>query len=219
MSASKRTSRSASGTPSAARSCQTSSRSAAITALRGRVPLIQADRQRTGRRVRPISLVSSFPSCRTGARDHLRRSSPHSSSASSRFALARARFAGTGARAFLETVAGHDLRLVMVTNSHRETLAIKTEVTGVAEFFDEIYTSHDIGHPKEDQPFWAALQEAEGFDSRRTLFIDDNLAVLRSARTFGIGMLLQILCPERDGPAREAEGFAAIDGVASLLQC
>jgi putative hydrolase of the HAD superfamily len=124
-----------------------------------------------------------------------------------------------GARAFLETVAGHDLRLVMVTNSHRETLAIKTEVTGVAEFFDEIYTSHDIGHPKEDQPFWAALQEAEGFDSRRTLFIDDNLAVLRSARTFGIGMLLQILCPERDGPAREAEGFAAIDGVASLLQC
>ena len=122
-----------------------------------------------------------------------------------------------GAREFLETIAGHSVRLLMVTNSHRETLAIKSEVTGVADFFDEIYTSHDLGHPKEDQPFWEALQDAEGFDARKTLFIDDNHTVLKSAKTYGIGMLLHILRPVHGEPPRDADEFTGIEGVASLL--
>ena len=122
-----------------------------------------------------------------------------------------------GARHFLETVVGHDLRLLLVTNSHQETLAIKTEVTGVADFFDGIYTSHDLGHAKEDQPFWHALQEAEDFDRETTLFVDDNAAVLESAKKFGVGMLLHITRPDTRRPAREDERFTAIEGVVDLL--
>ena len=122
-----------------------------------------------------------------------------------------------GARQFLETVAGHDLRLLLVTNSHQETLAIKTEVTGVAEFFDGIYTSHDLGHAKEDQPFWHALQEAEGFDKETTLFVDDNVVVLESAKDFGVGMLLHITRPDTGRPARMDDRFSAIEGVVDLL--
>lgn len=123
-----------------------------------------------------------------------------------------------GARRFLEAVAATDMRVLMVTNSHRETLRIKTEVTGVADYFDEIYTSHDLGHPKEDQPFWSALQELEDFDPARTLFVDDNVAVLGSARTYGIRMLLNILQPVLHEPPLVAGDFVGIYGVASLLK-
>jgi len=122
-----------------------------------------------------------------------------------------------GARRFLQTVVGHDLRLLLVTNSHQKTLQIKTEVTGVVDFFDGIYTSHDLGHAKEDQSFWHALQEAEDFDRETTLFVDDNVAVLESAHEFGIRMLLHISRPDTRWPAREDERFSAIEGVVDLL--
>jgi len=44
-----------------------------------------------------------------------------------------------GARDFLESALQHEVRLLLVTNSHLDTLAIKTEVTGITEFFDAIY--------------------------------------------------------------------------------
>ncbi len=122
-----------------------------------------------------------------------------------------------GAKDFLESVLQHEVRLLLVTNSHLDTLAIKTEVTGITEFFDAIYTSHELGHAKEDQPFWHALHEAEGFDRETTLFIDDNPLVLESARTFGISMLLNITRPDSRRPARDNRDFPAIESVANLL--
>ncbi|MFQ5983114.1 MAG: GMP/IMP nucleotidase, partial [Woeseiaceae bacterium] len=97
-----------------------------------------------------------------------------------------------GARKFLETVSKRDTRMLLVTNSHRDTLAVKAEATGIDDFFDHIYTSHDVGAAKEDQSFWQAVQDAEAFDPGRTLFIDDNVEVLRSAHRFGVQMLLTI---------------------------
>ncbi|TDJ33237.1 MAG: GMP/IMP nucleotidase [Gammaproteobacteria bacterium] len=122
-----------------------------------------------------------------------------------------------GARDFLQVAQKHDVRVLLVTNSHRDTLEIKTEVTGIADFFDAVYTSHEMGHAKEDQPFWHALYEAEGFDRETTLFIDDNPIVLESARTFGISMLLNVTRPDTRWPAREHRDFPAIESVASLL--
>jgi putative hydrolase of the HAD superfamily len=122
-----------------------------------------------------------------------------------------------GAKDFLESVLQHEVRLLLVTNSHLDTLAIKTEVTGITDFFDAIYTSHELGHAKEDQPFWHALHEAEGFDRETTLFIDDNPLVLESARTFGISMLLNITRPDTQRSPRENRGFPTIESVASLL--
>ena len=122
-----------------------------------------------------------------------------------------------GAKDFLESVLHHEVRLLLVTNSHIDTLAIKTEVTGISEFFDEIYTSHELGHAKEDQPFWHALHEAEGFDRETTLFIDDNPTVLESARTFGINKLYNITRPDTRHPPRENQDFPTIESVASLV--
>ncbi len=122
-----------------------------------------------------------------------------------------------GAKEFLEKVSEHHVRLLMVTNSHQHTLDIKTEVTGIVEFFDGIYTSHALGHAKEDQPFWHALREVEGFDPRKTAFIDDNVSVLQSARDYGVEFLLQITKPDSRKPARKFEDFTGIEGVVELL--
>jgi putative hydrolase of the HAD superfamily len=122
-----------------------------------------------------------------------------------------------GAKEFLETVSKHNVRLLMVTNSHQHTLDIKTEVTGIAGFFDGIYTSHALGHAKEDQPFWHALREAEGFDPQKTAFIDDNVSVLQSARDYGVKMLRHITRPDSSRPARHHDEFIGISGVAELL--
>ena len=123
-----------------------------------------------------------------------------------------------GAKNFLESVADHHVRLLLVTNSHRHTLDIKAEVTDIVDYFDGVYTSHDLGHAKEDQPFWHALREIEKFDPNATVFVDDNVAVLQSARDFGVDMLLHITRPDTRHPAKEHEDFVGIEGVGELVE-
>jgi HAD superfamily hydrolase (TIGR01509 family) len=123
-----------------------------------------------------------------------------------------------GAEEFLKQVSAMELRLLLVSNSHGTTLEIKNEVTEVKRFFDEIYLSHDLGHAKEEQPFWESLQDQENFDPQRTMFMDDNLSVLGSARDYGIRHLVAVARPETAGPAREMTGFKSLDRVADLLQ-
>ena len=121
-----------------------------------------------------------------------------------------------GAQRFLETVASSHIRVLLVTNSHQDTLSLKAEVTGLDVYFDGIYSSHGIGHAKEDQSFWRAIQDAESFDPETTLFVDDNVAVLRSAETFGLRNLLQVTRPDTGRPERRDPEFHGIESVAQL---
>jgi len=123
-----------------------------------------------------------------------------------------------GARSFLEAAAGGDFRLLLVTNSHRRTLELKAEVTGLQAYFDHSYSSHDIGHAKEDRRFWEAVREAEGFDPATTLFVDDTPAVLHSASRFGIRHLQHVTRPDTTRPNRADQGFPGIESIAELLQ-
>jgi putative hydrolase of the HAD superfamily len=122
-----------------------------------------------------------------------------------------------GALEFLRGVRQHDVRLLMVTNSHQETLEIKDSVTGITEHFDCIYTSHSFGVPKEHQRFWHELQEKEGFDPETTLFIDDTVHVLDSANEFGVSMLLEITHPDTSAEARDGGNYVGISGLRDLL--
>ena len=122
-----------------------------------------------------------------------------------------------GAEEFLEHVAASGVRMLLVTNSHRTTLDIKNEVTNVTRFFDEIYTSHDVGHAKEDQPFWKSVKSQENFDPERTMLIDDNLQVLESARKFGVKHLVAVAQPDTTAPVRDVVGFPAVDRVSNLI--
>ena len=122
-----------------------------------------------------------------------------------------------GAREFLEVVRERHIRVLMVTNSHVETLNLKDEVTGVTDYFDGIHSSHDYGFAKERQEFWHALQDAEDFDPATTMFVDDTHRVLRSAATYGVGKPVAISRPDTSMPQRDPGEFVEVEGVGDLL--
>lgn len=123
-----------------------------------------------------------------------------------------------GALDFLKHVCGEKVRVLLVTNSHRETLSLKDAVTGLCDFFDGVHSSHDYGHAKESQTFWSALQENVGFDSKTTLFIDDSSYVLRSAQQFGIEQLLKVTQPDSRKEAENTSEFTGVPRIADMLR-
>jgi putative hydrolase of the HAD superfamily len=118
---------------------------------------------------------------------------------------------------FLKAMHAHDVRVIMVTNSHRDTLALKDTVTGLTQYFDAVYTSHDFGFAKERQEFWQALREEEGFRPGTSVMVDDTHAVLDSARRYGIGSLVAIARPDTTEPRRADSDFVDVEGVSELL--
>jgi GMP/IMP 5'-nucleotidase len=122
-----------------------------------------------------------------------------------------------GAREFLARVRSLGKRLVLITNSHPTTLAIKDARTQVISHFDVGFSSHAFGAPKEHMRFWSELAKVERFDPRRSLFVDDSLPVLRAARAAGIGLVYAVHRPDSDAPPRMQQEFPAVDAVAELL--
>lgn len=121
-----------------------------------------------------------------------------------------------GAEAFLETMHAHHIRVIMVTNSHPDTLGLKDEVTGLKRYFDAVYTSHDFGAPKERQEFWHSLREEEGFDQESSVMVDDTHSVLHSARAFGISGVVAITRPDTTEPHKPGDDFVEVEGVRDL---
>jgi putative hydrolase of the HAD superfamily len=118
-----------------------------------------------------------------------------------------------GARDFLKMAQQTGKRMVLVTNAHQLTLAIKKEVTGLHYWIDEFVSSHDIGVPKEQQAFWRTLEDQLKFEPDKTLFVDDSLPVIEAATEYGLGGVIAIRRPDTRQPLREVEGHAFIDGV------
>lgn len=118
---------------------------------------------------------------------------------------------------FLQWLKRAHPRVILATNADRESLALKLPLTGLEAYLDAIVSSADLGVPKEAPEFWFALADIEPFDPARTLFIDDNPAVLESAREYGIRHLLGIKQPDSTRPERELEEFIVLDRFAALL--
>jgi HAD superfamily hydrolase (TIGR01509 family) len=122
-----------------------------------------------------------------------------------------------GAEAFLSRLKRSGKRRVLITNAHPETLAIKCARTGLAQHMDASYSAHPFARPKEDPAFWEQLRAMEPFEPARTLFVDDNLEVLESARRYGIAWLRAVRCPDSGRPPRDTGDFTAIDRIGELL--
>ncbi len=118
---------------------------------------------------------------------------------------------------FLEAVRAAGKRRVLVTNAHQKALSLKLKRTRLGGFFDQVVCAHDLGLPKERPEFWDRLQSIVPHDRLRTLFVDDSLAVLRSARRGGFRWLLAVLKPDTREPTREVEEFPAIRDFSEIL--
>jgi len=121
------------------------------------------------------------------------------------------------AREFIALARRHGKRLVLVTNAHRVTLSIKCDQTGVGELMDAVVSSHDYEIEKEQAGFWQQLEQEQRIEPERCLVIEDSLAVLKTARGFGIAHSIAIRRPDTTRESRVVEEFASVDGVASLI--
>ena len=121
------------------------------------------------------------------------------------------------AETFLMAIKQAGKRVIMITNAHRDSLSLKMERVQLAPYFERMISSHDYGFAKENAQFWDALHADIAFEPGRSLFIDDTLPILRSARTFGIAHLLAVSQPDsRKGP-KNTEEFAAVADYRALI--
>jgi HAD superfamily hydrolase (TIGR01509 family) len=118
---------------------------------------------------------------------------------------------------FLDQVRKAGKTLALVTNAHQKSLMLKLDRTALHNHLDHVICSHEFGMPKENPLFWDQLKKRLPFDSTSTLLIDDSLAVLRSAREYGIKWLLAVRNPDSQTPARSIDEFVAIESFRQIL--
>ncbi len=121
-----------------------------------------------------------------------------------------------GVIAFLDFLRGRGIRLVLATNAHPVSLERKLAVTGIAPHFDVIVSAHQFGHAKEHDGFWPCLEQHCELPRERTLFIDDNPAVLAAARRFGIRYLFGVARPDSRRGRAAQPGFHSLEDFGEL---
>lgn len=118
---------------------------------------------------------------------------------------------------FLDALRAAGQRVVLVTNAHWHSLALKMEKTRLIHHFDAIVCAHDLGLVKEQPEFWPCLREQQSFDPAATLLVDDNFSILQTARAYGIAYLVSVLRADSTQPPRLSGEFPAIHDFSELL--
>lgn len=122
------------------------------------------------------------------------------------------------APAFLDALNQSGRQVILLTNAHPASLALKAECTDLNQYISHQISTHEFGTTKETQSLWQQLQQRVGFDKSRTLFVDDSLPILGAAKEFGIRHLLAVANPDSQQQARHITEFPAITDYQVLLQ-
>lgn len=108
-------------------------------------------------------------------------------------------------------------RLILVTNAHPDCLALKLKHTSLAEYLDDIISTHQFGYVKEDPQLWEKLMIYCQYDPKRCLFIDDNEHLLTMAQHCGIGHLLAVSNPDSHKKPNLIQNFPFISDFTELI--
>lgn len=119
---------------------------------------------------------------------------------------------------FLTALKQAGKQVIMLTNSHPDGVKLKLDKTGLAGYFDKIYSTHQFGYSKESQKLWQALKTDLHFESSKTLFVDDSLVILQAAKTFGIKHLVAVANPDSQQPSRKINEFNAIEDYWEMIE-
>ncbi len=122
-----------------------------------------------------------------------------------------------GSIRFLAELRAMNKAVILATNADRSCFGVKDQITGLSQHLDDVASSEDFGAPKESVEFWHALHAKQPFDPQRTLFVDDNEAVLDSAATFGIRHLLCVNQPDLSIAPRTDLRHPATNNLAHIL--
>lgn len=115
-----------------------------------------------------------------------------------------------GTEQFLDFLQAQGKQAVLVTNAHPTALQLKLAASGLDRLIEWRISAHQFKLAKENAGFWGRLQAHGGFDYARSLFIDDNLQVLRCARAEGLPHVMQVLHPDTTQPPRTASEFPGV---------
>lgn len=107
--------------------------------------------------------------------------------------------------------------ILLVTNAHSKTLAIKMAKTEIESYFDKIICSEDIGIAKEDPQFWTRLEERFGIKKEKCLLADDNENVLSSAAEYGLKNLVFVAKSSSTKPVGYSKKYPSIIFFKELL--
>ncbi|MBN2647650.1 MAG: GMP/IMP nucleotidase [Thiotrichales bacterium] len=118
---------------------------------------------------------------------------------------------------FLAALRRHGKRVVMVTNAHRDSLALKLEMTEIGRYFHTLISAHDLGMPKEDIRIWSEIQRVTPYDPKRTLLIDDNLKALETAQRYGIALPLCATFVSPKLGRIDPQGFAHFESFSEIM--
>ncbi|MFK5985933.1 MAG: GMP/IMP nucleotidase [Pseudomonadota bacterium] len=118
---------------------------------------------------------------------------------------------------FLDWLKLQGKKRVLVTNAHQKSLSIKLKNTPLGDYLDQIISSHELGIPKEEKKFWGKLQTIITYDPNKTLLIDDNIQVLKSAKNYGIKHLLAISKPDSKHQSKTIRGFITADNFSEVF--
>ncbi len=118
---------------------------------------------------------------------------------------------------FLVALKESGRRIILVTNAHPDSLSLKIERTELNKYFDELISTHQFGVTKESQLLWQKLQQHLAFENESTLFVDDSLAILDSAKAYGIKHILAIANPDSTQDPRQINQYPAITDYSVLL--
>ena len=118
---------------------------------------------------------------------------------------------------FLDATRQAGKTVALVTNAHQKSLMLKLDRTALHNHIEHVICSHEFGLPKEDVTFWDKLKQRLPFRNDTTLLVDDSLAVLRSARQYGIHHLLCVHKPDSRNPPKDVEEFEAISSFQQII--
>lgn len=118
---------------------------------------------------------------------------------------------------FLAFLKNLNKQVIMVTNAHRGSLALKLEMTAIGPYFDHMISAHDFQLPKEDIRIWDAIYNIAHYNPRRTMLIDDNVFALKTAQQYGIRHLMHAAFVSPHMPLVDPEGFPSFTNYRELM--
>lgn len=118
---------------------------------------------------------------------------------------------------FLTALKASGRDIVLVTNAHPDSLSLKIERTALDQYFHTLYSTHEFGVTKESQLLWQRLQKKHGFALESTLFVDDSIVILDSAKKYGIEHLLAVANPDSQQASRVIVEYPSITNYNVLL--
>ncbi|WP_457578009.1 HAD hydrolase-like protein [Desulfomarina sp.] len=111
---------------------------------------------------------------------------------------------------FLDHLVTLGKKIFLVTNAHPKTLEVKLDKIALRGYFQAVFSSNQVGAPKEVQQFWHNLETLLPFAKETTFFADDTENVLFSARQFGIRHLCHIARPSSRLAPAFSDNFPSI---------